>query len=307
VSSKKSILNIFLVSNPMVAIVAYEYIHEQSFKDDEVQIIFTHGFSSKLFSDMKAKSSYRGIFEKIGDRFSIKFLGYSAVDRRLMESQKNPFIFYSAWLDGISSELIKSNLCAGHIYMEEGDQTYKNFPLFSSSPSYKSIPRHKIGFHEATNYWRDDGLLWIGISEKSFPPVPDDKKYKIKSFENVKKKYSPFLMEYKNILLMPTPARLPKNEWKNAIVKLAESSNQPFALKLHPAFSYSPSVIKYFTKALVDLGFSESIVCNKETIIELEMMLDKKNLVGDRSSLSRYAEVFGSTFTKVPFLYGSFY
>jgi hypothetical protein len=106
---------------------------------------------------------------------------------------------------------------------------------------------------------------------------------------------------------MPTPARLPKNEWKNAIVKLAESSNQPFALKLHPAFSYSPSVIKYFTKSLVDLGFSESIVCNKETIIELEMMLDKKNLVGDRSSLSRYAEVFGSTFTEVPFLYGSFY
>ncbi|MGI9269647.1 MAG: hypothetical protein ACR2PE_03875 [Porticoccus sp.] len=35
-SSKKSIQNIFLVSNSMVAIVACEYIHEQSFKDAEV-------------------------------------------------------------------------------------------------------------------------------------------------------------------------------------------------------------------------------------------------------------------------------
>jgi hypothetical protein len=303
----KNLLHVFAVSNQVNAVVAYEYIKENQIKFDDIRIFFVRDVSTlNIFKGMKFLDCERGLFEKIGDRF-LNFLSHKVKVRRAIESNKKPFIYYVAWLDETAREVVASKYCEGHIYTEEGDQAYKDFPLFSSSPDYKPIPRHIIGLHKDTCYWRDDALLWVGISEKSFKTAPMKRKYILKSLDHFKKSYQPMLKDYENILLMPTPYRLPKNEWKKSIVKLAEGLQEPFALKLHPGYGANPKTYKEFEAYLIDLGFSQSIVCNSEVIIEGEMLFNQKKIIGDRSSLSRYANLFGSIFVEIDFLYGEFY
>lgn len=324
-------LHVFLVSNPIVAMVSYEYIHEMSLKKDDILIIFFRDFYVNLFSEMNiricnrsilqklgdrlsvsdinTRTSNKDIFEKIGDHFSVTKLSSRSVKRKLIESYNRQFILYTSWLDETASEVVESKDCRGHVYIEEGDMSYQEHPIFPLSIDYCRQSKRIVGKNEFfTDFWRNDALLWVGVTKNSFPTAPDSKKYKIRSFLNAKKKYNPVLQEYKNILLMPSPARLPESEWKNSVSKLASNENQPFALKLHPRMiGRNPLVFKYFENVLHELGFSEAIVCSKETIIEIEMMYDKKKLVGDRSSLSRYADLVGSDFEEVPFLYGEFY
>ena len=101
---------------------------------------------------------------------------------------------------------------------------------------------------------------------------------------------------------MPTPARLAKKEWKGALIKLASHASEPFALKLHPGFENNLKVNKYFSTILNELGYSNSVIVCKDVILEAEMLFSKKKLIGDRSSLSRYANLLGSEFKKINFL-----
>jgi hypothetical protein len=301
----KSCLHIFLISNQMSAIVAYEYIHEAKLKKNQVRIIFLRGLNLNLFSSMTVYENKRGIFQKIADRFLIKYFSYASRTKRIIESYKKNFILYTAWFDDLASAVVKSKKCKGHIYLEEGELSYKDLPIFSSSKSYYRAPKSQVGEYSFTDYYREDALLWIGVSKNSFPYAPKNKKYILKSFAHTKKKYVPFLEKYKNILLLPTPARLPKYYWKTAIKKLTTSVSEPFALKLHPGYGSHPSVFAYFNSILKDLGFSNFVVCNKDVIIEAEMLFSKKVLIGDRCSLFRYASLLGSSIAPINFLWAT--
>tara|TARA_B110000858_G_scaffold182789_1_gene222525 strand:+ start:354 stop:1289 length:936 start_codon:yes stop_codon:yes gene_type:complete len=303
----KNQLHIFAVTNQINAIVVYEYIKENNINFNDIRIFFVRDVSAlNIFKGIKFLGCKRGFLEKIGDHL-IRATSYKAVVRRTIESNKKPFIYYTAWLDEMSREIVASKYCKGHVYMEEGDQTYCDFPLFPSTPGYRIVPRHIARVNGDTNYWRDDGLLWVGITEKSFKTAPVEKKYTLKSFDHFKKVYQPILKEYKTILLMPSPCRLPKSEWKKSLIKLTLGVEGQFALKLHPGYGANTDTHKKFESYLVDLGFSQSIVCSNEVIIEGEMLFHQKKLIGDRSSLERYADFFGSVFVKIDFLYGEFY
>jgi hypothetical protein len=207
------------------------------------------------------------------------------------------------WLSDMAREIDRSENCKGHIYLEEGEQSYKNFLLFPKSKSYNRLSKKQVGEYKFTDYYREDGLQWIGIARNSFPTAPKNKRYILKSFRHVKKKYVPLLSKYKNILLLPTPARLPRKKWKIAVKTLAKNIKVPFALKLHPGFENNAEVRDYFNSILKDFGYSSSIVCNHNVIIEAEMLFSKKVLVGDRSSLFRYANLLGSSIKKINFLW----
>ena len=302
----KNQLHIFYVTNQINAVIVYEYIKENSINSNDIRILFERDISAlNVFKGMKFINCKRGFLEKIGDRL-ISTLSYKALVRRTIESNRTPFIFYTPWLNEMSREIVASKYCRGHVYIEEGDQTYKDYPLFLSGSDHQCVTKN-IPAYKHTNYWRDDGLLWVGISEKSFKTAPMEKKYILKSFDHFKKVYKPLLKEFKTILLMPTPARLPKSEWKKSLIKMASGIEEPFALKLHPGFGSSPNIYKEFEGYLIDLNFCRSIVCNSEVIIEGEMLFHKKKLIGDRTSLSRYADLLGSTFEEINFLYGEFY
>ena len=291
----KDCKHIFIIPNEITAMVAYEYINEVGLSKDSVEIIFIRGLNSNLFSLMNVTSSTRGIFEKIGDRYHINYLSYNSKIRRIADSFKKDFILYVTWFNSLTAEIIKSKKCIAHVYLEEGELAYRNIPLRRDylkkcSPNAKDYS------------FRSDAILWIGITKDSFPRIPKEKKYILKSFEYVKKHYSPLLKNYNTILIMPTPARLPKSEWKNTLIKLASHTSEPFALKLHPGFENNLKVYKYFRKILGELGYANSVIVSKDVILEAEMLFSKKKLIGDRSSLSRYANLLGSEFKKINFL-----
>ena len=308
IHKNENLLHIFVICNQMNAIVAYEYIKENKINYNDIRIFLSRDISALgLFEGMNFINCKRGFIQKIGDHF-FSALSYGSLIKKTIESEKQQFIYYVSWLDDISMQIVDSIYCIGHIYFEEGDQSYReDFPLFSPSPDYKRIPKKIIHHRNFVDFYRDDGMLWIGVSEKSFPTAPVKKKYILRSFDNFKKVYRPLLKEYKTILLMPSPGRLPRSEWKKAISKLAHAADEPFALKLHPGFGVKLNTYKEFQSYLIDLGFTQSIVCSDEVIIEGEMLSHKKVLIGDRSSLSRYAGLFGSIFLEIEFLYGKAY
>jgi hypothetical protein len=298
-------LHIFLVNNPTNCILAYEYIHEKAIDKNLILIIQTRDLKLDLFNNFHVHYHKRGILNKIADRLLIKFISEGSIIKRKIESYKKDFILYTAWFDEITSKIVCSKKYKGHIYLEEGDQSYKNFPLFSNSEFYYRRTKLEVGEYNFTDYYREDALQWIGISYDSFPTAPAKKKYILKSFRHVKKKYIPFLNDYTDILLLPTPGRLPKNQWKNAIKKLAKNSEGPFAVKLHPGYGTSPSIYRYFDLILKDAGYSNFVICNPNVIIEAEMLFSKKLLIGDRSSLFRYANFLGSRIKKIDFIWKS--
>lgn len=285
--------HIFIINNEINAMIAYEYINEVGINKDSIQIIYLRELNFNLFSKMNCVSIKRGIVEKIGDRY-IDYFSYNSKIKRKINSLKKNFILYVTWFHSLTAKIVKSEKCLGHVYIEEGELAYQNIPLRDCLKEYK--PKVK-------DYnFRSDAALWIGVSKNSFPFIPKEKKHIIKSFEYVKKSYSPLLQNYNTILIMPTPARLPKNEWKNALMKLTSHTSEPFALKLHPGYGNKNKVYEYFYTILCELGYSNSFVVRSGIILEAEMLFSRKKLIGDRSSLSRYANMLGSKFKKINFL-----
>lgn len=300
---EREFLHIFIISTPISAMVAYEYIHEKNIDKKLIKIITLRNLSFSLLSSFNVIVHKKSLFQKIANKLSSKYFSQSSIIRRKIEINKKNFILYIPFLSDLALEITKSENCKGHIYLEEGEQSYKNFLLFPNSKSYNRVSKKEVGEYKFTDYYREDGLQWIGITRNSFPTAPKSKKYILKSFRHVKKKYVPYLRKYINILLLPTPARLPRQKWKIAVKKLAKNINAPFALKLHPAFENNAEVRNYFNSILKDLGYSNSIICNGNVIIEAEMLFSKKILVGDRSSLFRYANLLGSSIKKINFLW----
>jgi len=296
-------LHVFLVTNPINSMIAYEYIHEKAIDKNLTLIIQTRDLKINLFNNFNVHFYKRGILSKIADRLLIKFLSEGSIIKRKIESYKKDFILYTAWFYEITSMIVNSKKCKGHIYVEEGDLSYNNFPLFPNSEFYNRRTKKEVGEYNFTDYFREDGLQWIAISSDSFPTVPANKKYVLKSFRHVKRMYTPFLNDYSEILLLPTPGRLPKNQWKNAIKKLAKNSEGSFAVKLHPGYGTNPSIYRYFNTILEEAGYSNFIICNPNVVIEAEMLFSKKLLIGDRSSLFRYANLLGSRIKKIDFLW----
>ena len=174
--------------------VAYEYIHEKAIDKNLILIIQTRDLKLDLFNNFLVYYHQRVILNKIADRLLIKFLSEGSIIKRKIESYKKDFILYTAWFYEITSTIVNSKKCIGHIYLEEGDQSYKNFPLFPDSEFYYRKTKKEVGEYNFTDYYREDALQWIGVTSDSFPTVPVNKKYVLESFKYVKKKYTSYLI-----------------------------------------------------------------------------------------------------------------
>ena len=59
---------------------------------------------------------------------------------------------------------------------------------------------------------------------------------------------------------------------------------------------------KKITRIFQTISPSNIQLCDNSTVIELEMLFEPKRLIGFQTSLSRYAEAFGSKFLELDFL-----
>ena len=118
---------------------------------------------------------------------------------------------YTSWAYNETSQLpsvanlVSLNNCMGHIYIEEGQASYRPSKPFSPN----KLIRHKSTHAEnLKDVYRDDAQAFIGILPEVYPEVPREKLYILNNFTELKKFYKPVLVGIKTIGLTCAERRL---------------------------------------------------------------------------------------------------
>ena len=147
--------------------------------------------------------------------------------------------------------------------------------------------------------FRDDSLGFIGLLSDAYPGVSPEKKFILKDIELMKKFYNPKTEGVRNIALTCAERRLKNNEWKPMIKSLIDKMPDGGLIKLHPSFASDKSKRKRIESIVQKFNNNSIKICPDDVIIEIEMLYESKTLFGSLTSLSKYAERFGSEFINI--------
>jgi len=295
-------LHIFFIQNPVAVIMslmiadAYKIPQKQAYA---VSIRHTTTGNTGFASLPLNSRSF--------DRYLNRLSGRNFPGIRLRQELNRTglrYLVYASWVYPEIEEVISSPQCMGHIVFEEGQQSY-----YDSTPYQKNFfnswffRRKKILYEGSINhYYRNDTSAFVGMSPATFPKVPEDKRYVLRNMSTAAQKYAPRLKGVRSIGLMPAPRRLARPDVFPAIERLICTIDGPGVIKMHPGFRceayYSQDV---FSNFIEDTSNGWVKLCPDDILIEFEMLVEKKELYGARSSLSRYAQEFGSTFHEISF------
>ena len=122
----------------------------------------------------------------------------------------------------------------------------------------------------------------------------------MKDFHSLKRCYKPKLLGIETIGLTCATRRLESKEaWKNMLETLIGKMNQGGAIKLHPSFINEEAVRIEIESIFHQIAPRNITLCDHEVLLELEMLHEKKTLIGSRTSLDKYALAFGSQFINI--------
>lgn len=296
--NSNNITSVFFVLNPLTALITRLIINQFELKN-----ILIVSFRRTPVELIKFKTIF--VIEKRIDIYRKKLLFDSPSGRRILEAIEGNFILFTSWAFRETNWLLKSKKCKGHFYIEEGQGSYMSYTTFD----YKKLPfwtfiknnfKNRINKGDGTGYFfRNDSLGFIGLHPKCFPNINTNQKYFLKNKEKLKEVYSPKIMGYKNIALSCAERRLEDNNWKDMIDKLIECLPKGGLIKLHPSFCISEKKIEKIKKYLTFKTNEQIQLCNNNVILEIEMLFENKNLWGPQTTLSFYADFFGSTFKSI--------
>lgn len=296
--NSQDVISVFFVVNPLTAMISRLIIDQFELKN--ILIVSFRNTSVEL---LKFKTIF--VTEKRIDIYRKKLLFDSPSGRRILKSIERNFILFTPWAFRETNWLIKSKKCMGHFYIEEGQGSYTNYTTFD----YKKLPywilvknnfKNRTARADGTGYFfRNDNLGFIGLHPKSFSNLNTTRKYFLKNKERLKKVYSPKIMGYTKIALSCAERRLEDNNWKGMIDKLIEYLPKGGLIKLHPSFYVSDEKIKKIKKYLTLKTNKRIQLCDNSVIMEIEMLYENKNLYGPQTSLSFYADYFGSNFIPI--------
>jgi hypothetical protein len=134
---------------------------------------------------------------------------------------------------------------------------------------------------------------------EAYPEVPKEKLYILNNFIDLKKFYNPILVGIKTIGLTCAERRLKKNQWRNMMQTLIDNMPDGGVIKLHASFLSNKKSRMRIHSIFEDIAPDSISICDEKAIIELEMLYEKKNLLGSLTSLEKYAEVLDSEFNNV--------
>lgn len=302
-SIKKELINVFFVTSPIVAIVVKMIILKFKINPNNV-LIFS--FRNTDLSLLDYEKTY--IKPKKIDKYFEKIFFQSPSGNRILKKIKTynkSFLLYTPIAFREVNYLIKSNLCYGHVYIEEGQHSYFNinsydhssvglFDIFKKNWKNRFSETNELGF-----YYRDDAHCFIGLSKNIFPKISRKKVFVLDNIEEVKKFYSPILKGVRSIGLTCAERRLEKNNWTQMIKQIIKHLPLNSYIKLHPSFTANKSIYNKFIGEFNEIAKGRYKICPKNTIIELEMMYEKKILIGPVSSLTKYAEMMGSEYKQI--------
>ena len=295
------LLHIFVVTNPIFSMLAQLVVQKFGIPKESIEIIYSRKTGASLLGEGTIFSS-----EKLTDRYLERLFGVSPKGGRYLreiEKRNKEFIIYAAWADLEINRLIASNLCRGHIYLEEGQMAYWNLPPYKyrerSLVSYLWPGNYTRPCSERTDLYRDDASMFFGLLSGAFPSVPAEKRFILGDYEVLKSFYEPKLLGVDTVGLTCAERRVAEDQWERMFASLVEEMPLGGVIKLHPSFETNieirSRVLEVFHRVCPD-GIE---ICDSEVILELEMLYQKKFLIGPLTSLSRYADAFGSDFLHV--------
>ena len=316
-------LHVFLINNPFTGIISRMIIDAYQIKECNVFSVSTRNTDTSLVS--KAPFILKMNFL---DRLQIKFFRQSPQASRLLRriSKKNKkFFLYTAWAyeetirtsDGVRvtnshpsvQKLLKSDLCMGHAYIEEGQLTHRQTKIYPPEDRQRLHDEYIMRLngqfrddeHRLKNrlYYRNDAHVFIGAVEGAFPNAPKDKRIILNNYNALKGHYDPLLLGTKMIGLTCAERRLSIEQWQPMLEKLINQMPNGGVIKLHPSFITNVEKNRRIKNIFNKIAPSNIDFCEDETIIEMEMLYEPKRLIGSRTSLKKYAEAFGSEFIDV--------
>ena len=307
-SKDNDILHVFLINGPVTSIVSRMIIDAYDLKEKNCFIVISRKTEASLNNLMHFSPNrywYDNYFEKI---FSFSFKGYRILNE-ILKKKKN-FILYSAWAELESEKIIASKYCNGHIYFEEGQMAYwkikpfkyrRNFVISRTIKNiYLHLTKSYIRFTEDHDkHYRDDAKAFIGITSNAFPEVPKEKRFILDNYTTLKKHYKPRLLGIKTIGLTCAERRIQPSQWQSMLKALVKKMPKGGVIKLHPSFSTDQQKVSKMKSLLKLINVKNVEICDDDIIIEIEMLYEQKKLIGHMTSLSNYADAFGSKFEEI--------
>lgn len=285
-----NIKHVFFVVSPITLVISWLIIQSKLLHEKEYIIFFLRGYKSNFFP--QSISIYTSKFKRACQK--LNFLPNTNQVLKSIGAYK--FSIYTPWCYEESAyspdikTLLNHHNCIDHSYIEEGQLSY-----------VKDFKHHDSLLNKDQKDWfRDDALCFYALTHKAFPFVDSAKKIVLSNLDLIKKIYSPKLIGKKNIGITCAERRVSSIGYRKMLDMLVNNLGNDSVIKLHPSFENNPSVICSMQQYLEDSYMEKNIkICDREIIVELEMMFEKKLLVGSRSSLEYYAEFFGSSYLSI--------
>lgn len=295
--NKDDLFHVFLIPNQTSAIVTKLIISVFNLNKENFILVPLRKTNTSFIN-----GPYFDYSESIFNRLLIKFFKtYPLTSNllRLINKKNKPFVLYTSWAyyDSISTpsveKILALKLCKGHFYIEEGQLSYRKSIPYST----KIKNRLRTVYAMDSKYiYRDDSLGFIGFLSDVFPEVPTEKKFILNNYDIIKKFYQPKIEGIKTIGLTCAERRIKKHQWKYMCKKLIDKMPQGGMIKLHPSFTSNKLKRKKIELILKKISPSSIVICPDDVILEIEMLYEKKTLIGPLTSLNKYAEAFGSKF-----------
>mgnify|MGYP003387598403 CR=1 FL=1 len=302
-AKKNSWDHVFFVSNQTSLIISKLIIDNFKISLDNVRIISFRDIDTSLIKIEPFK-----VKVNIFDSYLDKLLWTSLAGKRILRELSNSksFILYVEWASREAEKVLNSKNCRGHNYIEMGQHTYMQIPLFDPK-KLSFVERFKKNWKNTLSnideyahyYYRNDVNSLIGINEEIFPLISNQKKIILSNLNELKDIYSPKLNGIKVIGLTCASRRLKRDEWGNMIKKLISKLPDNAIVKLHPSFTTNLKIFTEFRDLFYSITKNKFSLCDNDVILELEMLHEEKLIIGPQTSLSRYANQLGSKFQKI--------
>jgi hypothetical protein len=307
-ANKNDLLHVFLINGPVTSIVTRMIIDTYKLKESNFFIVCNRKTDTSLFNSLPFSAKYYWYdryFEKI---FSVSFKGLRILNA-ILEKNKN-FILYGAWAELESEKIIASRFCKGHVYIEEGQTAYYKIKPFKYKKKFiifRTI--HNIYLHLANQYvrstedhqehYRDDAQAFIGITSNAFPTIPKEKRYILENYKILKNHYKPKLLGLRTVGLTCAERRIKPPQWNSMLKAIVSRMPEGGVIKLHPSFCTDKKKVDKMKLLLELINVKNIKICDDDVVIEIEMLYEQKKLIGPLTSLSIYAEAFGSEFEDI--------
>lgn len=295
-------LHIFLIHSPLAIIISMMIADAYPIPPSRIYAVSIRNTSTER-TGFKTLPLEPRRYDRYVNRLMGRHLAALRLRRRLGKLSKR-YIIYASWVYPEVEELISSSQCAGLVIFEDGQQAYyQSRPYTNHWLNRWLFRRKKIAQGSLHHYFREDSACHIGISPEAFPLVDRNKRYALTNMSDIANKhYVPRLQGVRSIGLMPAPRRLSAEDVLAAVNALIDAMQGQGVIKMHPGFlSEKIYCAQEFARYIDNASGGRISLCPDDVLIELEMLFEKKDLYGARSSLSRYAELFGSSFHMIAF------